>query len=632
MVTRVKRAFAMALVLLPGAVGAAPAENAPYEFVLAKLAAAEGAWQEAVERFDGAVELVPDDPYLRIDYAGFLLQIGRRARALEQASEARRLAPENPEALSVFARAQLAVADGNPVALGRALEAYEELRRLSPEDLQGLIALGRMYLGGGRAEEAAEVFQEALALRPQNSWLLGLLVEAQLRSDQVEDAERTLADLLRANPGEARARLTLADLQQKRGDLRAAAETLRSAPAEVMEDLDYRRRLGFALYRVGELDSSLEVVETVLRDEEEDFGGLYLKGLIHAAEGHHERASDLLRILLAQRPQSLELALLAARVLERQHATEEAVDLLTALAGRLREADAAEEADLAEYQGLNVLYRAGEWERLLRELEPKLERPANDLSLDLLFLHLDALARTDRAAEALDRLRDLESPQLTPARRLSKEAELLFALDEESEASKRLAEMVELPGDEGRLEAARLLQGRERYEEAIPLLEELGRGAPDRIQLLFWLGAAYERTARHTEAEEEFRKLLGIDPDFAPALNYLGYMWADQGRNLEEALDLVERAVAIEPDNGAYVDSLGWTLFRLGRHEEARVLLERAARLIPGDAVISEHLGDLYLAAGQPAEARLHYERALSLDGENAGAVSDKLDRLRPQL
>ena len=622
----------MALALLPAAVAAAPPENAPYEFVLAKLLAAEGSWQEAVDRFEAAVELAPQDPYLRLDFASFLLQIGRRGRAVEQAAEARRLEPENPDVLSVFARAQLAVADGDPGAMNLAREAYETLRRLQPDNLQGLIALGRMYLGGGQTAEAAAVFEEAVALRPQNSWLLSLLVEAQLRSDQVAAAEATLADLLRADPAEARARLTLADLQQKRGDMRAAAETLRAAPAKVMEDVDYRRRLGFALYRVGELSDSLEVVETVLREEQNDFGSLYLKGLIHAAEGHHELASQLLRQLVAQRPESLELAMLAARVLERQQATEEAVALLAELASRLREADAEEEAELAEYQGLNVLFRAGEWDRLLAALEPKLKQAPDELSLDLIFLHLDALAESDRGAEALRRLEQLESPQLTPALRLGKEAELLYVLDREEDAAERLAALVELPGIEGRLEAARLLQSRERFAEVIPLLEELRRSTPNRVQLLFWLGAAYERTGRHAEAEESFRKLLEIDGDFAPALNYLGYMWADLGRNLEDALALVERAVAIEPDNGAYVDSLGWALFRLGRYDQARELLERAARLVPGDAVISEHLGDLYLAVGRPAEARLHYERALSLEGDNAGEVSDKLDRLRPQL
>lgn len=622
----------MAFALLPGTLLAAPPENAPFQFVLAKLLAAEGSWQEAIDRFDEAVALAPDDPYLRVDYAGFLLQIGRRGLALEQAAESRRLAPEDPETISIFARAQLAVADGDPAATGRALEAYEELRRLWPENLQGLIALGRLYLGSGRTTEAAAVFEEALALRPQNSWLLSLLVEAQLRSDLVAEAEQSLAALLQADPGEARARLTLADLQQKRGDPRAAAETLRAAPPAVMEDLDYRRRLGFALYRVGELESSLEVVETVLRDERDDFGGLYLKGLIHAAEGHHRQASALLERLLAQRPGSLELALLAARVLERQQATEEAVALLGEVALQLREADAPQEAELAEYQSLNVLYRAKEWDRLLSALEPKLARAPAEVSLDLVFLYLDALVQSDRAGEALERLRGLESPQLTRTLRLGKQAELLFALGEEAEAEERLAKLLGRDGAENRLEAVRLLQVRERYSEAVPLLEELQRAAPDRVQLLFWLGAAYERTARHDEAEQAFRSLLEIDPDFAPALNYLGYMWADQGRNLDQALEMVDRAVAIEPDNGAYVDSLGWTLFRMGRHDRARVLLERAARLVPGDAVISEHLGDLYRAVGRPAEARVHYERALSQDGENADEVSSKLEQLRHEL
>ena len=509
-------------------------ENAPYEFVLAKLLAADGAWQEAVEQFDSAVELAPDDPYLRLDYAGFLLQIGRRGKALEQATEARRLAPEDPDALSVFARAQLSVADGDPAAMARAREAYEELRRLRPDDLQGLIALGRMYLGGGRTEEAAASSRRRWRCGRRTPGCCRCWSRRSCAPIRSLPPSRPWRICCSADPAEARARLTLADLQQKRGDMRAAAETLRAAPAEVMEDLDYRRRLGFALYRVGELEASLEVVDTVLRDEPGDFGGLYLKGLIHAAEGHHERASALLRQLVAQRPQSLELALLAARVLERQQATEEAVALLAELAERLREADGPRRPIWRSTRASTCSTGPASGTACSRRSSPSCGGAGRRVSRPDL-LQLDALAQSDRAAEALGRLGTLESPQLTPARRLGKEAELLYPLERDAEAEARLAELVKLPGDEGRFEAARLLQSRERYAEAIPLLEELRQQSTDRIQLLFWLGAAYERTARHEEAEEAFRTLLRIDADFAPALNYLGYMWADQGRDLEGA-------------------------------------------------------------------------------------------------
>ncbi len=112
--------------------------------------------------------------------------------------------------------------------------------------------------------------------------------------------------------------------------------------------------------------------------------------------------------------------------------------------------------------------------------------------------------------------------------------------------------------------------------------------------------------------------MLELEPDFHAALNYLGYTFAEAGINLEEALTLASRAVALDPDNGAYVDSLGWAYFRLGRPEQARNYLERAARLEPEDATLHEHLGDVYVALGQMERARQAYQRALELEGDNA--------------
>ncbi len=97
-----------------------------------------------------------------------------------------------------------------------------------------------------------------------------------------------------------------------------------------------------------------------------------------------------------------------------------------------------------------------------------------------------------------------------------------------------------------------------------------------------------------------FRKCLELDAEFAEALNYLGYMWADLGNNLEEALELIQRAVDLEPDNAAYLDSLGWVLFRLGRAEDAVIWLERAVELSSEpDPTLYDHLGDVYEALGR---------------------------------
>src|SRR6185369_10482816 len=138
--------------------------------------------------------------------------------------------------------------------------------------------------------------------------------------------------------------------------------------------------------------------------------------------------------------------------------------------------------------------------------------------------------------------------------------------------------------------------------------------------------AAYERTGKHDLAVTAFRKVLKAAPDFHAALNYLGYMWAEKGENLTEALAMIGKAVALDPDNGAYVDSLGWTHYRLGQYDRARDYLERATRLVPEDPTVHEHLGDVYIALGQRDKAREMYRRALALRDPNPEQVRRKLE------
>jgi len=118
------------------------------------------------------------------------------------------------------------------------------------------------------------------------------------------------------------------------------------------------------------------------------------------------------------------------------------------------------------------------------------------------------------------------------------------------------------------------------------------------------------------------------EPENPTALNFLGYLWADHDRNLEEAVELIVRAIAQDPDNGAFIDSLGWAYYRLGRLGEARVQLERAVRLTGGDAVVREHLADVYNALQLNDLAREQYRLSLAADPNNR-RVRAKLEGLR---
>ncbi|MEM8979428.1 MAG: tetratricopeptide repeat protein [Pseudomonadota bacterium] len=141
-------------------------------------------------------------------------------------------------------------------------------------------------------------------------------------------------------------------------------------------------------------------------------------------------------------------------------------------------------------------------------------------------------------------------------------------------------------------------------------------------------GITYERTDKWPLAEADFRRALELNPGQPNVLNYLGYSMLEKGLNLEEALLLIEEAVAARPNSGFIVDSLGWALFELGRFDEAIVHMERAAELTPIDPVINDHLGDSLWMVGRLTEARFHWMRALSLDPaeEDAERIRLKLE------
>jgi tetratricopeptide (TPR) repeat protein len=131
----------------------------------------------------------------------------------------------------------------------------------------------------------------------------------------------------------------------------------------------------------------------------------------------------------------------------------------------------------------------------------------------------------------------------------------------------------------------------------------------------FQFGRICEQGQRFKEAETYFRKTLELSPDFAVALNYLGYMWADRGENLEEARVMIEKAVKLEPKNGAYLDSLGWVLFKLGQPAEALTwILKAIEHNEEQDATLYDHLGDIHAALNQPDKAREAWRKSLAID------------------
>jgi tetratricopeptide (TPR) repeat protein len=170
-----------------------------------------------------------------------------------------------------------------------------------------------------------------------------------------------------------------------------------------------------------------------------------------------------------------------------------------------------------------------------------------------------------------------------------------------------------------------------KYPEALNHLtaaEAIARAADtNRLNATFYfqLGAAAERVGDRAVAVQYFEKCLALAPDNADALNYLGYMWAEKGEQLDRARTMIERAVKLEPDNAAFLDSMGWVLFQLGQPREAlEFLLKAVAKSDEPDPTLYDHLGDAYAALQQMDRAREAWAKSLTL--ESNATVKRKLD------
>jgi tetratricopeptide (TPR) repeat protein len=163
---------------------------------------------------------------------------------------------------------------------------------------------------------------------------------------------------------------------------------------------------------------------------------------------------------------------------------------------------------------------------------------------------------------------------------------------------------------------ADLLRADEHYAESASLLDGLiaAQGDHPDWKLLYMRAVDYEESGRWADAEKDLQQALKVHPDDPEILNFLGYSWIDRGERLGEALAMVQKAVTLDPESGAMIDSLGWGYYRLGDYRKAVEKLETAVALEPGDPDVNNHLGDAYWRVGRKLEARFQWDRVLTLD------------------
>jgi tetratricopeptide (TPR) repeat protein len=181
---------------------------------------------------------------------------------------------------------------------------------------------------------------------------------------------------------------------------------------------------------------------------------------------------------------------------------------------------------------------------------------------------------------------------------------------------------------------ARALFERGQVQQALTVLEPTAKAFPRDTATQVALADLYKDAGRDADAERTLRQFIQVDPGNAQVLNHLGYMLADSGRQLDEAVRLVQRALDLDPGNPFYLDSLGWAHFRRGDLEEAEKYLSPAAAQLPRNAEVQDHLGDLLARRGRWQDAITAWTRALEGEGEeiDRGSIEKKITDARSRL
>jgi tetratricopeptide (TPR) repeat protein len=248
-VSRLWATLAVAVCTLCGGLPVLAQEGAAYYFTIAQMHASDGEYREAVEAFRKAIDLEPEDPYIRLAYAELLSRTGRARQAAEVAEEARDLAPTNTDVLRLVGEVRLELAPRDPRSLRLAREAFERLRELTPEDTASLLTLSRIYLGQNEPDLALEVLEEASSFSPNHPAVHRGLLEALVRSGNNERARELLPRVLRRNPSFLEGRLALARILSEAGEHDEAIRTLEQAPPEDLGRIDTKYLLASELFR-----------------------------------------------------------------------------------------------------------------------------------------------------------------------------------------------------------------------------------------------------------------------------------------------------------------------------------------------------------------------------------------------
>jgi len=541
------------------------------------------------------------------------------------------------------------------ISLSAAQAANDFTTETRAHSLLGSYLAANLAKGSNDSTGAATFYRSALQLDPNNAVLIEQAFQTEAAAGNWERAVPLARQLVAKDADNRMAHLLLGLDAFKRSNYTKADEEFRKASDGPIGELTSTLARAWAAAGSGNAQRALNLLAMPRQAEWAQFYLNYHKALIADVLGRTEEATASYEHSMRQDATTLRIALAFARHAARNGNLKRANEILSMQAERtqpephvlVRElqdaiAPGKKKVDLlvsTPSEGIaEVFYGLGE--ALTSE---------GGLSMGVLYLQLAlyaepkhpfALAALASAYESGQRYQDAINAydRIPPGTALQSAIDIrkafdLNSLDKADEAKQILDRLAKQePDDLKPLDAlGNILRARKRYDEAADVYTRAIKliPKPDKRHwsIYYSRGTCYERLKNWPAAEADLKKALELYPDQPLALNYLGYSWIDQNVNLKEGMSLIEKAVALKPDDGYIVDSLGWAHFKLGNYAEAVRFLERAVELKPQDPVLNDHLGDALWRVGREREAKFQWDQSLTLDPE-----PDEVEKIKKKL
>ncbi len=461
--------------------------------------------------------------------------------------------------------------------------------KMYPDKIQDKLLLARLDIRSGEIEEAIALYSEVIKLNPEDETILLRLGFLHSQHNQYQEAEQAFNQALLLNPDSLFAHLYLARLAVQTGRHDQAEEWYRQAL-----ELNWSVELAF---EVADFYSTQDAYENVAQQyrsilkkwPDDEMAGM---GLVHTLllQDNETAAFEELKRMRGISAEPNRIDIITARLYLRSEKLDKASELLEPVALQENEPEAA-------YMLAVIHYQREKFEPAMALL--KTIRQESDQYEDSIYLQVQILLNQKQQQQAIPLLtRTLAD--ITPA------SPGLYTL---------LASLY--------VEQGQLQQGYDVLDKAIAEY-------PDNPDIYFEYGLLLEEDDKQEQAITSMEKVLALEPDHAEALNYIGYTWADNNTNLEQALLHIQRAMELKPGNGYIQDSLGWVYFRMGKLSQAKIELLKALDLEPQDPHIYDHLGDIYREQGETRKASETYRKAKELfpHQEQKSRMQEKLNGL----